>query len=373
MDLARLDSGAPVGKLQSFIVHAGWSKSGNDVTGAVLNRLGFSAANPGQVALVSAPETTMGWETGVSLRALDNRVLANVTAYGETSDNLILPTAGSFAHTGSMSNKGVEAAITLVPVRSRDGGQWAFGANIAKNNNTVESLSGGVTSVALATPFNDLSVEARTGQPLGALVGYAFRRNATGQLVLRNGLPQADSAGGRKVLAQSAPAWIGGLTTAYRMHGIEISALLDTHHGGQVFSSSTRAGSITGTLAETAIRPDSGMLINGVDATSGAANTTHVSTEAYYHALAPITERWLYDASYVKLREMRVSYTLPLQFISALRAQTIRVAFVGRNLATWTDAPIDPETVLSTSTLRGAEMGQLPSTRTMGVQISLVP
>jgi hypothetical protein len=111
-----------------------------------------------------------------------------------------------------------------------------------------------------------------------------------------------------------------------------------------------------------------------VDIATGQPNAVHVSTENYYHALGNIGERWIYDASFVKLREARVSFSLPLHFISPLRAQSVRLSVVGRNLALWADAPnIDPETVLSTATYRGAEMGQLPTAKSVGFQVSLTP
>jgi hypothetical protein len=375
IDLTRLDSGSRRGALESFIVHGGWSRTGNDATAGVLQRLGFNgASSAGLFAAVANPELTTGFEAGVSMRMTNHRFSADLTAYNDRSENLLFPSATSFAQTGTMTNKGVELAMNVVPVRNGQGLEWSIGANISRNNNIVESLAGGVASVALATPFNGLSVEARTGQPLGVLVGYSYLRDASGNMLLRKGLPVADSASGTHVLAQSAPSYIAGFNTVYRTHGVEFSALVDTHRGGKIFSASNRAAAISGVAAETGIRPDSGLLLVGVDAATGAPNTTHVTTEQYYHALSPIVERWLYDASFVKLREVRMTYTLPLQFISALNAQSIRAAFIGRNLAMWSKAPnIDPETVLSTSTVRGAEMGQLPSTRALGIQVTLVP
>jgi hypothetical protein len=76
----------------------------------------------------------------------------------------------------------------------------------------------------------------------------------------------------------------------------------------------------------------------------------------------------------VKLREVRASLTLPLQFINVLRVQSLRASLIGRNLALWTNAPnIDPESVLGASTFRGAEMGQLPTVKSLGFQFSLTP
>ncbi|HEX9484177.1 MAG TPA: TonB-dependent receptor plug domain-containing protein [Gemmatimonadaceae bacterium] len=374
LDLARLDTGSH-GPIESFVVHAGWSRTGNDATPAVLQRLGFSAVIPAvSVSAVATPELTTGWQAGATMRMMNRRLSLDLTAYGDRSENLVIPNGTTFLRTASMTNSGVEAGASIVPYRAPDGSEWAFGATFAKNTNTVESLAADVTRLALAPAFGGVSVEARTGSSLGVLVGTGYLRDPSGVLQLRNGRPLPDTITGPRILGETMPSWIGGLSSSFRSHGIELSALLDTHHGGKVFSASNRAGAVTGVLAETAVRPDSGLLISGIDVATGALNTVHVSTENYYRALGAIAERWIYDASLVKLREVRASYLLPLDFISALRAQSGRISLIGRNLALWTNAPnIDPETVLSTSNFRGAEMGQLPSVKSLGVQVTLVP
>jgi hypothetical protein len=176
------------------------------------------------------------------------------------------------------------------------------------------------------------------------------------------------------VLGTSAPVWTGGLATTFRFRGLELSALLETRSGGSVFSATNMWGSYAGVLAETAFRPDSGLLVEGIDLATGNQNTTNVSTEAYFHALGSITEPWVYDAGFMKLREARLSYSLPLTNVYFLRSQSAKLSIVGRNLALWTKVPnIDPETALSLSTFQGLELGQLPSTRSMGIQITLTP
>jgi TonB-dependent SusC/RagA subfamily outer membrane receptor len=376
IDFARMDSVRPAGRtLGMFAVHAGWSRSGNDATAAFLQRLGVSAAtSAATLAQLSAPELTSGWEVGTSIRMYDSRFGVDANVYDESSENLVFPSGSSFARTGTLSNKGVDASVLLVPLRSASGLEWSIGVTVAKNSNTVESLAGGVGSVALGSSYGGLTVEARTGNSLGTLVGTRFLRDGAGQLLLQNGHPLPDSITGPTVLGQSAPSWIGGLSTSLRKGALEVSLLVDVHHGGQFFSASNRSGAVSGMLDETAFRPDTGLLIAGTDAATGAPNTKHVTTEDYYHSLAPITERWLYDASFMRLREARISLSLPLHVVSALRAQSVRLSLVGRNLALWSNAPnIDPENVLSASTFRGAEMGQLPTARSLGVQLSLTP
>ena len=375
VDLTRADSARPRGALDMFVLRGGWSRSGNDATAGVLQRLGVtSSTSSATLSQISSPETTTGWEAGTTIRMLRSRVGLDVTYYNERSEDLVFASGASFLRTGVVSNKGIEASVSLIPLRITNSVEWSVGANIGRNENVVESVSGGVSSVALAPSFGGITVEARTGLPLGALVGLGFQRDGSGQLLLRDGHPLADSVAGFRVLGQSLPSWTGGLSSSIRSGGFELAVLFDTHRGGQVFSASNRAGAYSGNLAETSFRPDSGLLIAGLDVATGRANSVHVSTEDYYHSLGDVAERWIYDASFVKLREARVSFSLPLQFISAVHAQSGRASIIGRNLAMWTNAPdIDPETALSTSTFRGAEMGQLPTAKSIGFQLSLTP
>ena len=273
-----------------------------------------------------------------------------------------------------MSNKGVEAQVTLVPVRS-DRLQWDIGLSYGKNTNVVESLSPITTSLALGPTFRGVSLEARPGVALGAIVGTSELRNAAGGLLLRNGLPLPDSVVGPRVLGVGQPDWIGGVHTGLRFGVLELSALFDIRRGGQVFSSSNMAAGYAGVSAETGFRPDTGLLIAGTDVATGGANAVHVTTEDYYHALGAIGGPWVYDASFVKLREARATISVPLHRFGAFSTQQLRVSVIGRNLALWTDAPnIDPETILSNSAVvRGTEMGQLPSVRSVGVQVTLTP
>ena len=358
--------------VEALELRAGWSRSGSVGTPALLQQLGFAEAVTTTTAeLLAAPELTSGWEAGAQVQAFSGRVGADLAVYNERTENLIVPAAGGFARVGEVTNKGIELQLELVPLRTTSF-EWRVGASFARNDNLVGSL-GGATAVPLAPAVAGMSVEARTGEALGALVGTGYLRDASGQLLLRNGAPLPDSITGARVLGSSSPSWLGGLSTGVRVLGIDLSVLFDARRGGQLFSASNRAGAYAGVLAETAFRPDTGLLVPGIDVATGAANTVHVSTEGYYHALGAIAERWVYDASFVKLREARASFALPLHAVG-LHAQTLRVAVIGRNLALWTDAPnIDPEFVLAAGPLRGIELGQLPTARAVGIQLSLTP
>ncbi|MDB4881357.1 MAG: TonB-dependent outer membrane protein SusC/RagA, partial [Gemmatimonadetes bacterium] len=339
IDLARANPDADkTGTLGSFVLRGGWSKSGNDGTAALLQRVGLATTSTA-LAAVSAPETTTGWEAGTSIRLFQNKVALDATYYNDRSENLIIANGSTFSNTGTLSNKGFEASIALSPIRMDNGFEWDIGVNFGKNTNLVESLSAGVGSVNLAPAYGGVSVQARTGSSLGTLVGYDYLKDASGTLILSNGHPLPDSLTGPVALGSSAPDWIGGLTSSVRMFGFELSMLIDTHHGGKVFSASNMVGAVSGVLDETSIRPDTGLLIAGTDYATGKPNSAHVSTEDYYHALGRIPARWIYDASYVKLREVRATFTLPLAFIEVVRAQNVRGSLIARNVAFWAKAP----------------------------------
>jgi hypothetical protein len=133
-------------------------------------------------------------------------------------------------------------------------------------------------------------------------------------------------------------------------------------------------GSVAGTLAETAFRPDSGLLIPGLDAVTKKANTTHVSTQDYFHALGTVAEPWIYSASYFKVREMRISVAVPTNGFAGLPFSGLTASIVARNVYLHAKAPnIDPETLLSPYQFSGVEMGQLPATKSVGFQVSITP
>jgi hypothetical protein len=359
--------------LNALRVRGGWSRSGTQGGPALLQQLGFpSGVIAGTVESLAAPELSSGWEIGADVQALAGRVSADVAMYNERSENLVVPIVGGFSRIGALTNKGIELQAEVVPLRSSSF-EWRVGANVARNDNLVTAIGGGTTSVPIGASVAGMSVEAREGEALGALVGMGYLRDASGQLLLRNGAPLPDSVTGARVLGSSAPSWLGGFSSGVRVLGLDLSVLFDVRRGGRIFSASNRAGAYAGVLAETSFRPDTGLLIAGIDVATGAANTLHVSTEGYYHALGAVAERWVYDAGFVKLREARASFALPLHAVG-LHAQTLRVALIGRNLALWTSAPnIDPEFVLSTGSLRGIELGQLPTARAVGIQLSLTP
>ena len=379
IDLARA-AGVRGDNLNSAIVHAGWSRTGDEVSPLLLNNIFIPAADSAATVAASAglsPEITTSLEFGGALSFLRNRLGIDVTLYDDQTTGVILGAVASStsilaSNIGTLSNKGVEVQASLVPLRTSSGTLWTVDARLAKNTNSLDDLSNGATAIPLGPSIYGLTVEARKGYALGALVGSGFKRDASGAMILQNGLPVAD--GQQRVLGVMAPSWTGGVSSNLHVGWFDVSGLVDARMGGSIFSTTNLVGMTTGTFAETASRPDSGQAFAGVDAATGKANTVRATTQAYYQALAPIQEAWIYDASFVKLRDLRISFSWPLRAVTPLSGQSVRVSLIGRNLAMWSKAPnIDPETALSSTSFQGVELGQLPTVRSFGLQFSLTP
>jgi TonB-dependent SusC/RagA subfamily outer membrane receptor len=379
IDLTRA-AGMKSDNLNSAVVHAGLSRVGGAVSPLLLTNIFTPPADSAATVSASAtlgPEITTSLELGGSLSFLRNRLGFDFTLYDDQTTGVILG-VNSGGHSvvagnvGTLSNKGVEVQATVVPLRTSAGAEWSLDARLAKNSNNLDDVSGGSSAVLLGPTVYGLSVEARKGSPLGVLVGTGFKRDGSGNLLLQNGLPVSD--GQQRVLGTMSPDWSGSVGSNLHLGHLDVSALVDARMGGSIFSTTNLLGISSGSFAETASRPDSGQAFAGVDAATGKPNAVRATTQAYYTALLPIQEAWIYDASFVKLRDLRVSFSWSLRGLTPFAAQSVRVSLIGRNLAMWSKAPnIDPETALSTTSFQGLELGQLPSVRSLGLQFSLTP
>lgn len=390
LDLRRLMSSLRDAKaLRGASLNASIWREGNDVTpfdiaSAYARRAPSGSLAPvGPAGLVASPslepEATLGWQLGGDLQLAALGLTLGAAYYHEHTTGLILPVSDPVLHTLSAQNAG---ALTNSGIQGRAGAQlgdprtglgWTADFNVLRNVNVVDELPAKTTSIDLGPSQFGLAVQARVGQPLGVLVGTKVRRDAaTGALQLNAGLPVADPSG-PQILGSMQPKWQLGLTNTFSYHWISLFLRADARLGGEVFSATNLWGSYSGTLASTAFRPDSGLLIVGLDATTKAANAQHVSAQDYFHALGSIQEPWVYSASYAKLREARFSLSVPVGG-AGWPFSELRASVIGANLWTWAKAPnIDPEGLLSVGALGGLELGQLPYVRTLGFQLTLTP
>jgi hypothetical protein len=377
----------------------GWAQVGND-TGPYQTGLTYGV-NPNYGSSGSAtvpnaqnnpglmPEQTSSFEVGTELNFFMDRLRVDATYYVSTTEDLIfnVPVSAASGYTstvlnaGKTENRGIELAISGTPVQTEDF-RWDIGINLAKNQNELIELAEGVENIRYTSLFG-VTLEARPGQPLGTFYGYDFLYDDDGnKLVDGDGyyLSTDEVVPIGNILADLT----GGVYTDLQYKNLSFSALVDFQKGGSLHSYSNQWGKYSGTLAETAedgMRED-GVVVAGMVAevnadgdwvSTGVENTASINAQShfFYNQGYIIHAADQYDASFVKLREMRLDYNLPADLTSGLPFTNISIGIYGRNLAIlMKNAPhIDPEVATSASNVQGFEGGQLPAERTIGFNL----
>lgn len=370
--------GSDAGPYQLATTYRG---SSNKFAGAALFSLSDTSANANL-----KPERTTAQEGGVELSVLNDRLTFDGTYYVKKTRDQIIPlttapaTGFGFAviNAGQISNRGFEATVTARPVRLANGLTWNTTFNYLKNQSRVDSLAPGLATIIIASQWSS-NIEARQGQPYGVLFGYAYARDAaTGKMLLSNGLPTRDPV--KRILGNVNPDWTGGWANEVRYKSVALNVLVDFRRGGQNFSVGNWWGQYAGVLASTLngrqVDWDTpGLVLDGIDKATGKPNTTRVTAEDYNHTVYPINEAGIFNTGFTKLREVRFSWDVPERFAVKVRASQLNLAFVGRNLLTWTDFPnYDPENSTSAGNGgQGYDMGAMPTTRSFGINLTIVP
>ena len=371
------------------------------------------------------PEKTSSIEAGFEAAFWDNRLYLDFTYYKTDSRNQILKLATTAAsgytsqvrNAGHIRNRGYEIQLGAVPIQTSKGFRWNLDLNYGANSSKVVKLDdeGLITSYQLYS--SGIQILASVGEAYGTLFGTSYVRDANGNVVVdANGLPKISTT--NKTLGKFTPDWTGGISNTFSYRSLSLSFLIDASVGGSIFSNTNKTGKYTGVLANTLSGRDAehgglwyytdamgnnvrlpespsysvssdglyyaqvngqstrvyqdGIMVEGVTE-SGSKNEEVVSAEKYYHRIYSIAEANVYDASYVKLREVALSYHLPRLWTQKLHLQEASVTLTGRNLWTiYKSVPnIDPESALTTGNAQGVEAYSLPTTRSFGVNLSV--
>ena len=371
------------------------------------------------------PENTSSIEAGFEAAFWDNRLCLDFTYYKTDSRNQILKLATTAAsgytsqvrNAGHIRNRGYEIQLGAVPIQTSKGFRWNLDLNYGANSSKVVKLDdeGLITSYQLYS--SGIQILASVGEAYGTLFGTSYVRDANGNVVVdANGLPKISTT--NKTLGKFTPDWTGGISNTFSYRSLSLSFLIDASVGGSIFSNTNKTGKYTGVLANTLSGRDAehgglwyytdamgnnvrlpespsysvssdglyyaqvngqstrvyqdGIMVEGVTE-SGSKNEEVVSAEKYYHRIYSIAEANVYDASYVKLREVALSYRLPRLWTQKLHLQEASVTLTGRNLWTiYKSVPnIDPESALTTGNAQGVEAYSLPTTRSFGVNLSV--
>ncbi len=331
------------------------------------------------------PQRSKEFEIGTEGALLNNRVTFDVAYYKTKTINQIIPnlpvSSGSgqltaTVNAGRIDNWGWEVALGLVPIKNQNF-TWNIDANWSQNRNEVVELLPSVSNLLLLSYQGGVSLNARVGEAWGTLVGSDY--------VYLNGQPVVNASTGRylrqnnQVIGNVTPDWIGGVRNSFTYKGLSLSFLIDVRQGGDVFSTDMYYGLATGLYPETAvgsIRED-GVVWPGVNP-DGSTNTTVTINPSAFGSLDGYArmpnKRFVYDGSYVKLREAAISYTLPKSLLAGTFLTDAKVGIVGRNL--WIihkNLPYaDPENMVGGANRSyGWSIGSLPTTRDIGVNVTL--
>ncbi|HXT17023.1 MAG TPA: SusC/RagA family TonB-linked outer membrane protein [Gemmatimonadaceae bacterium] len=331
------------------------------------------------------PELTRSSEGGVEIAFLHGRVDLDASYYDKNTRNQIFPVSISSAtgfgavviNAGRVKNEGAEAQLTVQALQMSNGFNWTTGFNFAKNASRVVTLYPGISRIRLGNTWG-VDVEAREGEPYGTLFGTAFARDsATGLILTDGGLPQA---GSKKVMGNFQPEWVGAWNNSFVWKNWSLSGLIDIHKGGNIFSVTNQWGEYAGVLANSLQGREvdwnkPGVVVHGIDVNTGKLNTDTVTSEEYFQNIYPSVDPYIYNDTWVKLREVRLGYELSPRLANRLHANSMNIAIVGRNLHTWTKVPnIDPEVAYSQDPgNQGQEYGSIPSARSIGVSVRVTP
>ncbi|MBC7947268.1 MAG: SusC/RagA family TonB-linked outer membrane protein [Chitinophagaceae bacterium] len=352
------------------------------------------------------PEISSAYEFGTDIRFLKNRIGLDVTWYQSRTKNQILniPLSNTSGYdtrkinAGLIKNNGIEVVLTVSAIKKKEF-TWDAFVNFSANRSRVMELSDGLTSYVMAS--RRVSVEARVGERMGDLYGIGFARvqsndpnaphyDATGtyagQMVFgTNGRPIATT--NRIKLGNYNADWLMGVGNSFLYRGVRISFLFDIRQGGELYSETQTVGREGGIITETLEgradgydlnKTGNGVIGNGVVYVNGGfvPNTKKVTAREWHTAWTggrSIAEGVMYDASFIKLRELQVGYTIPDKVFGKLPFRGVTITLVGRNLFLWDNVPhIDPETMSYSggTALPGIEYMSLPSTRSYGINLS---
>jgi len=333
------------------------------------------------------PEITTSYEAGLEHILFQGRLGLDVTVYQNVTRNQILDvpmdqTTGysrAVLNAGAVRNRGVEVVLNTTPVELANF-RWKNTLTWSRNRNKVLELADGVDDQQVIGNGGNASIIAKVGGTTGDIYGFGFLRAPDGQIVYnKDGLPARPA--NIQYIGNAYAKWKGGFLNEFSYKNVRFSFLLDGQYGGIIYSQTHHKMSEQGKLKHTLKGREEGYIIGeGVVANADgtyAPNTTQVIPATYYgdYYRRANVESNSFDASYLKLREMRLDYTFPKQLLARTKAITsATIGLYGRDLAMLTRFPMfDPETAaLNGGTLLpGVEIGQLPSMRTMGVNVTL--
>ncbi|MBL7764777.1 MAG: SusC/RagA family TonB-linked outer membrane protein [Chitinophagaceae bacterium] len=339
------------------------------------------------------PEITVEKEIGTELGFFQDRLRVDLSLYDRTSKDMIIPvdlpassgyTSGLF-NAGKITNRGIELAVNATPVRMKNNGlKWDLFFTYTKNKSEVKELFGDNQQLSLGG-FNGLSVVAAVGQPYGAIYTRGPERTASGQIICdANGMPILSST--PQLYGSYNPDWMASWGTDLSFKGFRAHVLFFHKQGGQIYSRLKNIMEFVGSSSTTAYNDREDFVVPNsvVEVSPGvyATNETKVNAETFWTEQSN-NEMNILPATFTKLREASLSYSLPKKWMKKSPFGSIEVGVYGNNLCLWVSREknefgqrkntfIDPEiNGFGTGNVQGVEFGTVPSLRNYGVNLRL--
>jgi len=346
------------------------------------------------------PTISTSYEVGTEFKMFKNRFYGDINLYVKNTKNDIINGttigysgyASRTMNAGLVRNKGIEILLGGTPIRTKDW-EWNVTGNISKNiNELIELYEGQDEYLWYSNRFYyNYSIKSRVGQPVGIIqTSSRWKTTEDGQFILTK--PSASVGEVRptwepnvdKEIGNVQPDFTGGFSTDLRFKNLTASASLDFVIGGQFISWTNMWGCGSGLFEETAainpngvnvrepVQKGGGVYMEGVDEEGNAMSGYIDAYYYYYYKYRYGNDCWLYDRTYVKLRELSLRYDLPQKFLDRLGigVRNASVAFVATNpWLIYSAAPnLDPSE-LGGASYNFLEGGQAISTRTFGVTL----
>ena len=382
-------------KAISFLkLRASWAQVGNGGTIPYLTSYTYVSeptfpsglSNPNTIANANLQaELSTNIEVGTNIRFFKNRLSFDVSYYRNNTSKQIIsaPVDRSTGYyyvvlnSGVVRNQGLEVEAKASILKNKTGLNWDVTGTYYTNKNKVLSLADSVETIVLQTgPGSRGSIEARIGGNMADLYGIGFERSPDGQIVYNNGYPVLSQTA--KYLGRITPSWKASIGNEFAYKNFRLNILFDGQFGGKAYSLTNAIGMENGKLDATLPGRYNGLIGNGVKIVDGKYVPNDVIAEniwTYYGQYGrDNVEANVFRTDFVKLREARIDYQFPAKLVSRLHLQRAKIGIYGRDLLIISNWPAyDPEfATLGNGTISGGfEIGQFPSTRTMGVSLNI--
>lgn len=313
------------------------------------------------------PQNTTNWEIGTDLQFFGGRIKAEYTysLQNVTDQIFAVPVDAATGYSemltnaGKMQTKSHELSLNFAILEAKDY-DLNLGINFTRINNKVIELAPGVKSIMLGG-FVEPQIRAQAGCKYPNIYGNAFKRDEAGNLVLLNGLPQA--SGAMQNLGDCSPDFTTGITLGGRYKRVSLSTTWSWQQGGKMYHGTNMTMNYFGATKESLPYHEGNMVAEGIDEATGEKNAVEVSKQDYWMSYYDVTESGIYSTSFLKLRDLTLTYHLP-KFCGI----DLSVYGFARNILLWADLPnFDPESSQGNNNMSGYfERFSVPNSSSFG-------